>query len=64
MFQAWPVKMAKIAANSNPKTWPGNSDRKKVVVKARKLSTGIDCRMSKSGTSTISARRLFTARAP
>ncbi len=33
MFQAWLVKMAKIAAHSAPSTLPGNSDRKKTTVK-------------------------------
>ncbi len=64
MFQAWLVNTAKIAANSAPSTWPGNSARKKVTVKVRKPSTGTDCRMSISGISTISARRLFAAMAP
>jgi hypothetical protein len=64
MFQACPVKMAKMAANSNPRICPGKRETKKAVVKARKLITGTDWRMSSKGTSTTSARRLFTARDP
>jgi hypothetical protein len=33
MFQAWLVKMAKIAAASAPATRPGNSDMKNTTVK-------------------------------
>ncbi len=47
-----------------PEHPPGKQVRKKVMVKGMKPSTGIDCRMSSSGISTISARRLFTASAP
>ncbi len=61
MFQAWLVKMAKIAASSSPMTRPGNRPRKKAVVKLRKPRMGTDCRMSSSGTITRPARRLFAA---
>src|SRR3984885_9964190 len=36
MFQAWLVKMAKIAASSSPMTRPGNRPMKKTTVKVRK----------------------------
>ena len=49
MFQAWLVKMAKIAANSAPSTRPGASDMKKTIVIERKPRIGTDCRMSSSG---------------
>src|SRR5258708_1397017 len=42
MFQAWAVKTAKTEAHSSPSSLPGNRPRKKVVVKARKPSTGTD----------------------
>lgn len=61
MFQAWLVKMAKIAAHSAPSWLPGNRPMKKVTVKVRKPSTGTDCRMSSAGMITISARRLLAA---
>ncbi len=61
MFQAWLVKMAKIAAHSAPSSLPGNSRRKYATVKVRKPSTGTDCRMSSAGTITSSALRLLAA---
>ena len=61
MFQAWLVKMAKIAAHSAPSTLPGNRPRKNVTVNDRKPRIGTDCRMSRIGISTISARRLLAA---
>ena len=62
MFQAWLVKMAKIAASSAPSVFPGKRPRKKVTVNERKPRIGTDWRMSRTGTSTISARRLLAAR--
>ena len=61
MFQAWAVKMAKIAAHSAPSSLPGNRPMKKVTVKVRKPSTGTDCRMSSAGMMTSSALRLLAA---
>ena len=61
MFQAWLVKITKMQANSAPRTRPGNSDRKKVVVKVRNDRIGTDCSTSRIGTSTRPARRLFAA---
>ena len=61
MFQAWLVKIAKMAAHSAPSWLPGNSPMKKTTVKVRKPSTGTDCRMSSAGTMTSSAFRLFAA---
>ena len=40
MFQAWAVKMAKMAAASTPISLPGNRPMKKVTVKVKKPSTG------------------------
>ena len=54
MFQAWLVKIAKIAAHSAPSTLPGNRPRKNVTVNDRKPRIGTDCRMSSTGISTIS----------
>ena len=61
MFQAWLVKMAKIAASSAPSVLPGKRPRKKVTVNERKPRIGTDCRMSSSGMRIISARRLLAA---
>ena len=61
MFQAWLVKMTKTAAHSAPSTLPGNRPRKKVTVNERKPRIGTDWRMSSTGISTISARRLLAA---
>ena len=61
MFQAWLVKMAKIAASSSPSTWPGNRFMKNTTVKVRNPRIGTDCRMSRIGTISIPARRLFAA---
>src|SRR5215472_2115276 len=62
MFQAWLVKIAKIAASSGPSVFPGKSETKNTTVKDRYPSTGTDCRTSRTGISTISARRLLAAR--
>ena len=61
MFQAWAVKIAKIAAHSAPSWLPGNSRMKSTTVKVRKPSTGTDWRMSSAGTMTSSALRLLAA---
>ncbi len=61
MFQAWLVKIAKMAAISAPRTLPGNRLRKNVTVKDRKPRIGTDCRTSSNGISTTSARRLLAA---
>jgi len=60
MFQAWLVKIAKMAAHSGPRAL-GNAPVKTVTVKERKPSTGTDCSTSRMGMSTISARRLLAA---
>ncbi|MCY1169988.1 hypothetical protein D9M73_100430 [compost metagenome] len=62
MFQAWLVKIAKIAAHSTPSWRPGNKFMKNMTVNVRKPSTGTDCRMSRAGTMISSALRLFAAR--
>src|ERR1700739_2471364 len=61
MFQAWLVKIAKIAASSGPSVFLGKSETKNTTVKDKYPSTGTDCRTSRTGISTISARRLLTA---
>ena len=61
MFQAWLVKIAKIAASSSPNTWPGNRFMKNTTVKVRKPRIGTDWRMSRIGIRTRLARRLFAA---
>ena len=62
MFQAWAVKIAKIAAHSAPSWLPGKRRMKKTTVKVRKPSTGTDCRISSAGTMTSSALRLLAAK--
>lgn len=62
MFQAWLVKIANTAASSAPNTSPGNRPMKNTTVKVRKPRIGTDWRMSRSGISTISARRLLAAK--
>ena len=61
MFQAWLVKMAKIAASSAPIVLPGKRPRKNVTVKDKNPRIGTDCRMSSAGRITSSARRLLAA---
>ncbi len=61
MFQAWLVKIANTAAHSAPSTLPGNSPMKNVTVNDRKPRIGTDCKMSSTGISTISQRRLLAA---
>ena len=55
MFQAWLVKIAKIAANSAPSTRPGASAMKNTTVTEMKPRIGTDCRMSSSGMRSRSA---------
>lgn len=61
MFQAIAVKMAKIEAHSRPSAEPGKSAMNAVTVTERKPSTGTDCRMSSTGSSTFSVRRIRAA---
>src|SRR5579883_1101949 len=63
MFQAWLVKIAKIAAHSGPSRLPGNSLIQPVIVMLRKERIGIDWRMSRIGIRIFSAIRLFAAAA-
>ena len=64
MFQAWLVKIAKIAANSSPITRPGNRFMKKTTVKVRNPRIGTDCSTSSIGIKTNAARRLLAAAVP
>jgi hypothetical protein len=61
MFQAWLVKIAKIAAISRPSMLPGNSETKNTTVKERYPSIGTDCKTSSRGIRTAPARRLLAA---
>ena len=61
MFQAWLVKIAKMAANSAPSTRPGASAMKNTTVTEIKPRIGTDCRMSSKGMSSFSARLLLAA---
>src|SRR3954447_8114061 len=64
MFQAWLVKIAKIAASSSPSTLPGNRFMKNTTVNVRNPRIGTDCNTSSTGTSTSAARRLLAAAVP
>src|SRR5471030_2832072 len=64
MFQAWLVKIAKIAASSSHSTWPGNRPMKKTTVKVRNHRIGTDWSTSSTGTRTNAARRLLAAAVP
>ena len=57
MFQACEVKIAKIDAHSRPSVEPGNRAMNAVTVIDRNPRIGTDCRMSRIGMSTFSARR-------
>src|SRR6202043_3754959 len=61
MFQAWLVNMAKMAANSAPRTLPGARDMKNTTVMEMNPRIGTDCRMSRIGTKSLPARSLLAA---
>ena len=63
MFQAWLVKIAKIAAHSTPSSRPGKGAMNPVTVIERKPRIGTDCRMSSTGIRIFSAWRLLAASA-
>jgi hypothetical protein len=56
MFQAIEVKIAKIDAHSKPNSEPGNRLMNAVTVTDRNPRMGTDCRMSRTGMRTFSAR--------
>lgn len=64
MFQAWPVKMAKIATASAPITFPGNKPSNQAVVKVKNPSNGTDSRKLTNGKMTLLAVLYFTAKIP
>ena len=61
MFHACDVKMAKMAANSNPSSDPGNKAMNAATVIDKKPRIGTDCKMSSAGIRIFSARRLRAA---
>ena len=61
MFHTWPVKMSKMEPNSTPSWLCGKIATMASMTPGRKLSTGMDCRMSSKGTMMISARRELAA---
>src|ERR1039458_4528330 len=61
MFQTWPVKISRIAPNSTPSCRVGNSATMASITPGRKLSTGMDCRMSSTATIRPSMRLLYAA---
>src|SRR5208283_5443692 len=56
MFHTCPVKIRMIDPNSTPSCRLGNNATIASITPGRKLNTGMDCRISSSGISTISAR--------
>jgi len=58
MFQTSPVKMSRMAPSSMPICRLGNSDIMASMTPGRKLSTGIDCRMSSVAIISASSQRL------
>ena len=58
MFQTWPVKMMRIAPISTPSWRPGTRAIMASITPGRKLSTGIDWRMSRAAIIRDSARLL------
>ena len=61
MFQAWLVKIAKIAAASSPSRLPRKRAMNAVTVIERKPRTGTDWSTSSSGMRIRSARLLLAA---
>src|SRR5215831_4304371 len=62
MFQAWLVKIAKIAAHSTPKRLPGKRAMKPVTVIERNPTIGTDCRTSTAGIRSYPDWRLLTGK--
>ena len=58
MFQTWPVKMSRMAPISTPIWRVGKSDTIASMTPGRKLSTGMDCRMSSTAIMKASTRWL------
>ncbi len=56
MFQTWPVKMRRIAPISTPSWRVGSSETITSMTPGRKLSTGMDCRMSSTAIMKASTR--------
>ncbi len=61
MFHTSPVKISRIAPNSMPSCRDGNNDIIASITPGRKLSTGIDCRMSSVAIISDSSRLLYAA---
>ncbi len=61
MFHTCPVKISRIDPSSTPNWLCGKIATIASITPGKKLSTGIDCKMSRSGTITISARRELAA---
>src|SRR5271154_2962286 len=64
MFHTCPVKIRMIDPNSTPSCLLGNSATIASITPGRKLSTGIDCKISSSGIKIISARLEVAAAYP
>src|ERR1700730_18120841 len=61
IFQTWPGKIKMMEPSSTPSSRLGNRATMASITPGRKESTGMDCRMSKRGIMTISARLEFAA---
>ena len=64
MFHTWPVKISTMEPISTPSWRVGNSDTIASITPGRKLSTGIDCRMSSTASMTPRTRWLYAAMYP
>src|SRR5882672_1108783 len=64
MFHACPVKISKTEPSSRPSCLRGNRATIASITPGRKLSTGIDCRISSKGSKTRAARSDFAAAKP
>ena len=61
MFHTWPVKISTTEPISTPNWRAGNSATMASITPGRKLSTGIDCRMSSVASITPCSRLLYAA---
>ncbi len=64
MFQTCPVKISRMEPNSTPICRVGNNATIASITPGKKLSTGMDCKVSSSGTMNFSARVLYAAMYP
>ncbi len=64
MFHTCPVKISRMDPSSTPNCRVGNNATIATITPGRKLSTGMDCKVSSSGTMNFSALALYAAMYP